>query len=106
MPSPPVQTDRAAALALLLNDHERAMLLQFPRLSNQERAVFTFLGRGLRLKAVASELALSGKTVETVMKRIRTKLTVPDRRPPDLADVVLVATLWLRAGGEWESGFS
>jgi len=45
-------------------------------LSNRELQVFRMLGRGLGTRAVAEELSLSVKTVETHRQRIKAKLRV------------------------------
>ncbi len=45
-------------------------------LSNRELQVFRLLGRGLGTRAVAEELSLSVKTVETHRQRIKEKLHV------------------------------
>ena len=47
-------------------------------LSERERQVFQLLGGGLRAGAVASEMRLSVKTVETHQKRIKEKLHLRD----------------------------
>lgn len=46
------------------------------RLSERERAVFLLIGRGLGATAIARELSVSVKTVETHQRRIREKLRV------------------------------
>jgi len=102
VPSPPTDaadatTDRAAALALLLSAGERAMLERAAQLSMQERAVFLLLGAGLKPKAVASDLALSVKTVETIVERIRAKLATGDGKSVSAGDLAFVARLWSRA---------
>lgn len=91
-------TQRAiAALAPLTTPRERAMLEALDMLSNQERAVFVLLGHGQRTKAVAYELAISVKTAETHVARIRAKLALGEEPAPDLQDLVFLARLWVRA---------
>ncbi|OFW28132.1 MAG: hypothetical protein A3H97_14555 [Acidobacteria bacterium RIFCSPLOWO2_02_FULL_65_29] len=46
----------------------------FDRLTDREREVFTLIGRGLATRAIAQQLALSVKTVETYQARIKEKL--------------------------------
>ncbi|MGB8167711.1 MAG: response regulator transcription factor [Chthoniobacteraceae bacterium] len=46
------------------------------RLSERERTVFRLIGRGLGATAIARELSVSVKTVETHQRRIREKLDV------------------------------
>lgn len=93
-------TQRAiAALAPLTTDRERTMLAALDSLSTQERAVFVLLGHGQRAKAIGYELAISSKTVETHIARVRAKLVPPDGGGPDLADLVFLARLWVRATG-------
>ena len=87
---------RHAALRALLTPAELELLARAERLSNQERAVFVLLGRGVAVKAVAYELALSGKTVETHVARIRQKLRL-GAAPLPLPDLLFLARLWVRA---------
>ena len=47
-------------------------------LSERERQVFRLIGEGLRTRAVAAELRLSVKTVETHRQRIKEKLRLQD----------------------------
>jgi len=94
---PGTETARTAALALLLSADERAMLERAARLSGQERAVFLLIGAGLKPKAVASDLALSVKTVETIVERIRSKLSSGDGKSIGTGDLAFVARLWSRA---------
>jgi len=58
-------------------------------LSNRELQVFDRLGRGMSSKAVASNLGLSVKTVETYRESLKKKLNLPD----GLA-LIRTATLW------------
>lgn len=58
-------------------------------LSNRELEVFERLGRGLSSKAVASELGLSVKTVDTYRESLKKKLNIPD----GLA-LIRAATIW------------
>ncbi len=95
--TPGARIDRAAALALLLSADERAMLERAARLSGQERAVFLLMGAGLKPKAVASDLALSIKTVETIVERIRSKLAPEGGKSIGTGDLAFVARLWSRA---------
>jgi DNA-binding NarL/FixJ family response regulator len=48
------------------------------RLSERERQVFRLIGGGLKTSAVAAELRLSVKTVDTHRKRIKEKLGLTD----------------------------
>lgn len=59
------------------------------RLSNRELQVFDRLGRGLSSKAVAGELGLSVKTVDTYRESLKKKLNLPD----SLA-LIRAATIW------------
>jgi DNA-binding NarL/FixJ family response regulator len=88
--------NRAQALRALLTESELEMLTQAERLSNQELAVFVMLGRGLKPKAIAYELAIAAKTVDTHIVRIRAKLC--SKRPMPLADLIFLARMWVRAG--------
>jgi DNA-binding NarL/FixJ family response regulator len=98
--STPRATERALdALAPLTTDRERSMLAALDTLSTQERAVFVLLGHGQRAKAIGYELAISSKTVETHIARVRAKLAPADAAAPDLADLVFLARLWVRATG-------
>jgi DNA-binding NarL/FixJ family response regulator len=85
-----------AALSALIDTREAAMLRLLDALSPQERAVFVLLGHGMRVKAVAYELAISAKTVETHLVRIRGKLA-GEAPVPDLAELTFLARLWVRA---------
>jgi DNA-binding NarL/FixJ family response regulator len=58
-------------------------------LSNREIEVFERLGRGLSTKAVAAELGVSIKTVDTYRESLKKKLNLHD----GLA-LIRVATLW------------
>ena len=58
-------------------------------LSNRELQVFDRLGRGFSSKAVASDLGLSVKTVETYREALKKKLNLPDS-----LTLVRAATLW------------
>ncbi|HEY5552940.1 MAG TPA: response regulator transcription factor [Opitutaceae bacterium] len=58
-------------------------------LSDRELQVFELLGRGFSSKAVASELSLSVKTVESCRERLKKKLGLPDS-----IALVRSATLW------------
>jgi DNA-binding NarL/FixJ family response regulator len=62
--------DNLACGAIELQDQEVA------RLSDRELEVFRLIGRGLGTRAVATELHLSMKTVETHRERIRRKLQI------------------------------
>ena len=81
----------------MLTPEELATLANAERLSLQERAVFVLLGQGHKSKAVAFELALSTKTVETHIARLRAKLG--GGRPIPLTDLMFLARMWVRAGG-------
>ncbi len=72
------------------------MLANAERLSNQERAVFVLLGQGMKPKAIGYELAVSVKTVDTHIARIRAKLC--SAKPVPLADLLFLARMWVRAG--------
>jgi DNA-binding NarL/FixJ family response regulator len=87
---------RAQALRALLTEGELEMLTQAERLSNQELAVFVMLGQGLKPKAIAYELAIGAKTVDTHIHRIRAKLC--HERPLPLTDLLFLARMWVRAG--------
>ena len=87
--------DRTAALRALLTPDELARLANAGRLSNQERAVFVLLGQGHATKSVAFELAVSIKTVETHIARLRGKLG--GGAPVALTDLVFLARMWVRA---------
>lgn len=97
--APPPPTPLPAPLAALVDPREAAMLARLDTLSPQERAVFVLLGHAMRAKAIAYELAISAKTVETHLARLRVKLAGDDAVPPDLADLSFLARLWVRAGG-------
>jgi len=49
-------------------------------LSDRELQLFRMLGEGKQVRQIADELNLSGKTVETHLRRIREKLRLPDLR--------------------------
>lgn len=87
---------RALALQTLLTAEELLILANAERLSNQERAIFVLLGQGMKPKAIGYELAVSVKTVETHIARIRTKLSTTG--PVALADLLFLARMWVRAG--------
>jgi DNA-binding NarL/FixJ family response regulator len=91
-----VSTARAAAIRTLLTAAELDMLANAERLSNQERAVFVLLGQGMKPKAIGYELAVSVKTVDTHIARIRAKLC--STKPVPLADLLFLARMWVRAG--------
>lgn len=88
----------AAALVPLIDAGEAAVLARLPLLSNQERAVWALTGRGMRAKAVAWELAISPKTAETHLARLRVKLG-GEGGPLSADDLAFLARLWVRAGG-------
>jgi len=88
----------AATLAPFIDAGEAAVLARLPLLSNQERAVWALTGRGMRAKAVAWELAISPKTAETHLARIRAKLG-GEGGPLPADDLAFLARLWVRAGG-------
>jgi DNA-binding NarL/FixJ family response regulator len=54
------------------------------------------LGNGLKPKAIGFELAISIKTVETHIVRIRAKLS--SAQPVPLPDLLFIARMWVRAG--------
>ena len=58
-------------------------------LSDRELEVISLLGSGRSPKQVAATLHLSGKTVETYMRRAKRKMNLGDTR-----DLVRYATLW------------
>lgn len=87
---------RLHALAILLSVDELAILARAPALSNQERAVFVLTGRGLKPKAIAADLAISAKTVETYLAQIRSKFG-GEGRPITLPDLIFLARMWVRA---------
>ena len=91
--------DRAVALEALLKPDELAVMANAERLSHQERAVFVLLGQGHATKSAAFELALSIKTVDTVIARIRGKLSID--RPLAFHDLVFLARMWVRADDLW-----
>ena len=102
--SPSPATARViAALGALVDARETRMLRTLDTLSPQERAVFVLLGHGMRTKQVAHELAISAKTVETHLARLRAKLA-GDEPPPDMTDLGFLARLWVRASREALSG--
>jgi DNA-binding NarL/FixJ family response regulator len=84
------------ALTLLLSAEELQTLRTAELLSNQERAIFVMLGRGLAPKAIAHELALSVKTVETHIIRIRRKLGQGETSIA-MAELSFLARIWVRA---------
>jgi DNA-binding NarL/FixJ family response regulator len=92
----PISSTRSSALRALLTDGELEMLANAELLSNQERAIFVMLGQGLKPKAIAFELAVSVKTIDTHVSRIRGKLC--RARPVPLADLLFLARMWVRAG--------
>jgi DNA-binding CsgD family transcriptional regulator len=97
-PTNPATARILAALAPLIDAREAAMLTAIDRLSPQERAVFVLIGHGQRAKEVAWELAISAKTVETHLARIRAKLAaVGEGEAPDLQQLTFLARLWVRA---------
>lgn len=98
MATPP--TDAVLAiLTPLITLSERAMIERLPLLSNQERAIFALIGRGMRTKEAAFELAISVKTAETHLARLRAKLDT-GQGPPDLSELTFLARLWVRATAE------
>ena len=50
----------------------------FERLTDREREVFALIGRGLATRAIARQLDLSVKTIETYQARIKEKLGLTD----------------------------
>lgn len=94
-PTPSPDAAALAAVAPLVTPAERAMLERLHALSNQERATFVLIGHGLKTKQVAHELAISVKTAETHLARLRAKLG--GANAADLTDVQFVARLWVRA---------
>lgn len=96
IPTPAPASAALATLAPLITPREAAMLGRLDALSNQERAVFVLLGRGMRTKEAAFELAISVKTAETHLARLRAKLG-GEEGAVDLSDVAFLARLWVRA---------
>ena len=90
-------SDAQAALEALLTPEELDLLARAELLPNRERAVFVLLGQGHRPKSIAYELAISATTVETHIGRVRAKLG--GEQPLELADLVFLARLWVRAHG-------
>jgi DNA-binding NarL/FixJ family response regulator len=59
-------------------------------LTDRELEVFEMIGRGLGTAAIADQLAVSVKTIETYRSNIKTKLGLKDA-----ADVIRYATTWV-----------
>jgi DNA-binding NarL/FixJ family response regulator len=68
---------------------ERAAVGQLANLSNRELEVFNLIGQGKSTVAIAAQLELSVKTVETYRSNIKTKLNLEDAN-----DLVRLATSW------------
>jgi DNA-binding NarL/FixJ family response regulator len=63
------------------------------RLSDRELQVFRLLGAGLLTKEIASQMHLSGKTVETYREHIKSKLGLSN-----VIELVQAARLWVKSG--------
>jgi DNA-binding NarL/FixJ family response regulator len=67
---------------------------QLGRLSEREREVLSLMAQGLSNRAIADRLVIDGKTVETHIARILTKLDL--HQSPDEHRRVLAVLAWLR----------
>ena len=63
-----------------------------PPLSDRELHVFRLIGAGLPTREIASELNLSGKTIETYRENLKVKL-----RLPNAAELLRAAKQWVAA---------
>ena len=84
-----VSANVVAGMVALVAGDRSAGRTPLASLSNRELEVFELLGRGLSSKAVAAELGLSVKTVDTYRESLKKKLNLPDG-----ASLVRAATLW------------
>jgi DNA-binding NarL/FixJ family response regulator len=84
------------ALSFILSAEELETLRTADALSTKERAIFVMIGRGLAPKGIAFELAMSVKTVETHILRIRRKLGSHDKAMA-MGDLTFLARIWVRA---------
>ena len=96
--TPEPEISRLDALKCLLTADELVILSRVDRLSNQERAVFIYLGEGRRNNDIASALSINPKTLKTYFLRIKTKL-LTDNEELDLGELTILARFWLRAYG-------
>lgn len=87
-----VVVDRALVRSLL---ERRRVADPLDRLSTREREVLTLMAEGLTDRAIATELCLSVKTVESHVRSIMTKLDLPD--DPNANRRVLAVLRWLRS---------
>ena len=87
-----VVVDRALVRSLL---ERRRVADPLDRLSTREREVLTLMAEGLTDRAIATELCLSVKTVESHVRSIMTKLDLPDG--PNANRRVLAVLRWLRS---------
>jgi DNA-binding NarL/FixJ family response regulator len=72
-----------------ITEPQRAPIGQLANLSNRELEVFNLIGQGKSTAAIAAQLELSVKTVETYRSNIKTKLNLQDAN-----DLVRLATSW------------
>jgi DNA-binding NarL/FixJ family response regulator len=84
------------ALSMILSAEELETLRTADALSTKERAIFVMIGRGLAPKGIAYELAMSVKTVETHIVRIRRKLGSAEKAMA-MGDLMFLARIWVRA---------
>jgi DNA-binding NarL/FixJ family response regulator len=59
-------------------------------LTNRELQVFELIGTGLTTKAIAAEMGVSVKTIETYRSNIKSKLQLPDATA-----LIRYATSWV-----------
>jgi DNA-binding NarL/FixJ family response regulator len=83
----PETTDRL--LATLTRSERHAVRSPLDRLSNRERQVLTLTGQGFATRAIAKELGLSVKTVESHRAHIKDKLGLHNSR-----ELMRVAVMW------------
>jgi DNA-binding NarL/FixJ family response regulator len=74
-----------------LSDQPDPTISPLAKLGDRELHVFELLGRGLRTTAIATELGIGIKTVETHIGRIRVKLNLSNSH-----EVARQAVLWLQ----------
>jgi len=81
-------------LIKLFVDHKQGKdtRTSFEKLSNRELQVYTMIGRGFPTKAIAKELELSEKTIQTYREHIKRKLGLRNA-----TDLVHSATHWFEA---------
>ncbi|HEX5109229.1 MAG TPA: response regulator transcription factor [Vicinamibacterales bacterium] len=84
-----VSEGMAQAILERLGHEGRATDNPLASLTDREMAVFDLIGRGLNTAAIAEQLAVSIKTIETYRSNIKTKLNLKDA-----TDLVRFAAAW------------